>query len=425
MKASAENLYETVNYLAHSIGPRLTGSEEERQAADYLCDQLKQYTPHVSTEEFPIDHRNVLSEKLELFINGIWIRFPGTLYNGAPTTDGKTLEADLEVFNAHTDYQREDLSYLHGKAVLHFGASFPTDDDCRRMMAAGPAFLLMVDTRFTSEIPLNDGLLPAQVRRYGAVPTMNVAFFDAWNWCSEHAARARLNVSGSNESSVSLNVIAELPGTDPDGGILYVGGHMDTASNTPGADDNASGCAAVVELARLLSERSHRNTIRLIAFGAEERLSVGSAEYARRHESELLKRGGFMCNFDTFASIAGWYDFPVSADASLRKELRDFFNAREIYYHEQTAPDPYNDLFPFTVYGIPGFTVLKQNCDSGVFYHHRPDNDLPNLSLEAAAPVVTAAAEFLDELADRDLSAYRVTDPDTTAEVKAMWESMF
>ncbi len=92
-----------------------------------------------------------------------------------------------------------------------------------------------------------------------------------------------LNVSTHHfSSSYSDNVIAELPGiVDPD--VIYViGGHYDSTSysgQAPGADDNASGTAGVVEIARVLSQYQFKYTIRFCAFGAEELGLIGSDAY--------------------------------------------------------------------------------------------------------------------------------------------------
>src|SRR3989442_456101 len=66
------------------------------------------------------------------------------------------------------------------------------------------------------------------------------------------------------------NVIAELPGTTRTGELLLDGAHYDTAEGTPGADDNASGVATLLELARSLRQEACRLTLRWIAFTLEE-----------------------------------------------------------------------------------------------------------------------------------------------------------
>lgn len=419
---SSDNLFYHVDYLAHTIGTRLAGSAEERSAAEYLQNEFLKYVPSCTMEEFPVLSRRIEHEKLEIMIDNSWIEYPATSFNGAPSTNGVPVEAELVFFDSHTDYQRDDLSYLRGKAVIHYGTAM---HDYRRLMAAKPAFLLVVDTRYTSTIPLNDGLLPANIQKYGAVPTMDVAFYDAWHWCTKHASRARLTITGGSIPAISQNVIAELPGSDENPYCLYISGHTDTAANSPGADDNAIGCAVAVELARVLSKKKHRNTIRFIAFGTEEQLSVGSAQYARRHRAEIESAGKFVCNFDSCGSAVGWNKFVINADTILRNQLFEHFRAHDVYYLEYSDPDPCNDLFPFTVLGVPGITVMRSNCECGKFFHHRPDNDMPVISTEIVASVSSACAALVEQLADSDLTNFPSIDLSSREKVMSLWNTMY
>ena len=66
----------------------------------------------------------------------------------------------------------------------------------------------------------------------------------------------------------SRNVIAEKVGSRPE--VIVLGAHIDTKPPSPGANDNASGVAVMLELARDLATAPVRPTVRFIAFGAEE-----------------------------------------------------------------------------------------------------------------------------------------------------------
>jgi Zn-dependent M28 family amino/carboxypeptidase len=90
------------------------------------------------------------------------------------------------------------------------------------------------------------------------------------------------------------NLAVEVPGTDKPGEIIVVGAHYDTAENTPGANDNASGVAALLALARSAARApARRRTLRLVAFCTEEppftrTRAMGSWVYARacRHRGD-------------------------------------------------------------------------------------------------------------------------------------------
>jgi len=84
------------------------------------------------------------------------------------------------------------------------------------------------------------------------------------------------------KAGTSQNVVATPPGFDPSKPHLVVGGHLDTVPNTPGANDDASGPAVILELARLARLWPTRMPIVFVCFGAEERRrqSPSRSEYA-------------------------------------------------------------------------------------------------------------------------------------------------
>lgn len=88
------------------------------------------------------------------------------------------------------------------------------------------------------------------------------------------------------------NLSINLSGTRWPGQVVLVGAHYDTVRQSPGADDNASGVSALLELGRRLSGCRPGRTIRLVAFVNEEAPfffweKMGSAIYAR----EVKRRG--------------------------------------------------------------------------------------------------------------------------------------
>jgi peptidase M28-like protein len=83
------------------------------------------------------------------------------------------------------------------------------------------------------------------------------------------------------------NLIAECGGSDKANQIIIVGGHYDSVIGSPGANDNATGAAAALALAKLFAHRQPSRTIRFVLFVNEEppwfqTESMGSLVYARR-----------------------------------------------------------------------------------------------------------------------------------------------
>lgn len=82
------------------------------------------------------------------------------------------------------------------------------------------------------------------------------------------------------------NIIVEVKGKKYPERVLVVGAHYDTVTGTPGADDNASGIAGIIELARLFRKKQPDKTVRFVAFTLEEppffrSEDMGSYRYAK------------------------------------------------------------------------------------------------------------------------------------------------
>jgi Zn-dependent M28 family amino/carboxypeptidase len=95
-------------------------------------------------------------------------------------------------------------------------------------------------------------------------------------------------------SSRVRNLIAEKRGHDDSKPVILIGAHYDTVVNTPGADDNASGVAGLLELARLLRDYPNDRTIQFVAFTLEEppyfyTPKMGSRVYAKRLKLDRLR----------------------------------------------------------------------------------------------------------------------------------------
>jgi Zn-dependent M28 family amino/carboxypeptidase len=83
------------------------------------------------------------------------------------------------------------------------------------------------------------------------------------------------------------NVVATRDGGNPARPWVVVGAHFDSRANTPGADDNASGVAAMLEVARMLRGEALEATVQFVGFNLEElqrfppQFAIGSRAYAR------------------------------------------------------------------------------------------------------------------------------------------------
>ncbi len=421
------NLTRHLRHLTETIGVRLAGSPGEAAAADYVARELAMAGARVTSEGFPVNWRDVQAQELQVWHDGAWHDAGCSLFANTPGTEGAWVEAPLVFFEGATGYQRSDLGVaLRGRIVLHLGCHIESRENYGRLVGAQPAGLLMVDARYPGATPLADAIFPAYAAACGAVTSLNVAFLDAWRWRERGATRARFRVAGGMRPAESANVIAELPGSDPAAGVLYLGGHHDTQADSVGADDNGTATAGLIELARVLAPRPRRRTIRLISFGAEEQLSVGSAAYVRRHREELARAGRLMFNLDSFGSLLGWNTLSGSAPRALDELLPAYFAAEGQYCRREPGVMPYADHFPFTAAGVPGLTLMRVNCASGRFFHHRPDDDLSRVDPKLMASLLNAVARLTADLASVATLPFAATvPPEEHPAIAHCWEDLF
>lgn len=398
INCSSTEIRRHLERLSETIGPRLAGSRKEAEAADYVAREFAKIGAEVSVESFPVFERRIRQQTLTFRLHDQWHEVPCSTLNGSESTDAQRIEAPLVVVEP-PELRRSTYTDFEGKAVLLLGTHIETPAFYERLMRAKPAFLMLVDTRYPTDTLRADGLFPAYIHRYGSVPTVAIPFMRAWHL--HGSDRAKLMIDGERVEASSQNVIATLPGTqgEPRGPVLFAGGHHDTQADSPGADDNGSGVAAVLELARVLAPLPRKREIRLISFGAEEQLSVGSAAYVRSHRNELEHRGGFMCNFDGFGSKMGWYKFHVCAEERATEFFINAMESQGFYAEICRKPIPYQDAFPFYAAGIPGFWLYRANCTSGRFYHHQADDNLEKMDTERMARVLSPMAKACAELA--------------------------
>ena len=115
------------------------------------------------------------------------------------------------------------------------------------------------------------------------------------------------------ENKILKNIEVELIGTSKPEEIIVVGAHYDSVTGSPGANDNGSGVAALLEIARLLSKEKLPRTLRMVAFVNEEppffqTEKMGSRIYAARSR----KRGEKVIAMFSLETIGYYSDAPGS-----------------------------------------------------------------------------------------------------------------
>ena len=455
---SVSNLQAHVKYLSsHELEGRLAIALGGHKAADYIARVFEQSglepkgtNGYFQDWELAIGFKPGAENSLKVRGGRVW-EAPAAAIRPLNLTANTTVEGEL-VFvgygislpNAgYDDYANVDVT---GKiAVILRGA--PRWEGVSADIQRAARIATKVQTALQKgavgvilvNLPDNDRLLPLGMR--GRAPATNAAILnvqtsvgdqllqpagltvaEAVKRINETGTPISTNLNATAEMSASIepnrgvarNVIGFIPGNAPQlrDEIIVIGAHYDhlgfgeVGSLAPepgdihhGADDNASGTAAVMELARLLAQNRDRlkRSVLVIAFSAEEEGLLG-AEHFLRNPTVPRENIVAMLNFDMVGrmsnnrvSISG-----VGTAAEWESMLRAA-NTEGLTLQLSQSASGGSDHMPFMRREIPVlFFFTGMHPD-----YHRPSDTWEKINYEGQAQIVAMAERVIYALADR------------------------
>ena len=217
--------------------------------------------------------------------------------------------------------------------------------------------------------------------RASAIPVVGVERSTGALLLQESGTTIELTVRTRTRQSTSQNVVADVrPGA---GRVLLVGAHLDSVYDGPGINDNGTGVAALLEIARALKRLAPNRPVRFAFWGAEEFGLIGSSAYART--AALDRITGYL-NFDMLGSRASPRQRAVYAGPFAARWL-DYFAGRGLRA-TSTNLGGSSDHAPFQQRGIPigGLFAGTDRC-----YHARCDR-VANLDFALLRQLAAGAA---------------------------------
>jgi hypothetical protein len=386
--------------LCDEIGERRAGTAEERRAADFVAAQLAAAgCTAVTQETFPCVSLRSAKVTCQVREGRKWVDVEAASLVGAPgTPEGKMVEGEIVWLEMPENARRLTPGSLRGCVVGLFGP-LPTElDHHRKLVAADPAVVIQIDERLPFAWTKNDGVYPRWVQKHGMPPTITIPYTEAWRWKLARLTTVRVGVRVDMAETVSQNVIGELTGSDPRLPAVVICAHHDTQCGNPGADDNASGVVCVLELARILASHPRRRTVRLISFGAEEQLSVGSAAYVRMHRRELKRTTGLVMNFDSVSSPLGHFEMSCIGSEELARRASRVLGDQGLDAVLRREVTPFVDNFPFNSAGVPSLYFGRANCSAGRWQHHSRHDTLENVSVDEVVRLLGGVIPLIEQL---------------------------
>ncbi len=377
----ADRAMEHIRVLASDIGVRESGTPEELRAAEYIRDALERAGYRATLEAFTVD---VPRDKSVLFdVPPGASELDAIAMPGAPDGEARArlVSAGLGRPEDYTGVDARGAVVLVNRGVTTFR------DKAVAAQQAGALALIVANNqpgRFRGSIPAGapEIAIPVVGASSDAADLLDVA-------AAEGAAigvRA-LRVSAPFESR---NVVGH-PSEEPCTG--YVGSHYDSVPRAPGANDNASGTAGMLELARTQRTRG----LCFVAFGAEELGLFGSKALIRQHGVEGVR---FMLNLDMLGVLNG-PEVVASTDDAGSRSMADRA-ARAAGAAGVTVPRgafpafASSDHASFTEAGVPAVTLYSGDDQQ----MHTPGDDFAHISASDLGMMLKAAAAILrDQLA--------------------------
>jgi hypothetical protein len=405
-----------VEDLTTEIGPRLAGTDAEARARAWAVTRLNALgfaNVRVETFEMPVWVRG--EERAEI-VSPFPQPLTLTALGNSGATPARGLTAEVVGFDTIEDLERAPDAAVRGRIVFVSHAMTPTQDGSGygyfgRARREGPSIasrkgaaaivIRSIGTDYhrnphTGVQTWAEGVRP--------IPAAALALPDAEQLqrilrrAGGRPVRMSLTLTPRNIGRrQSGNVIAEVPGRDPDAGIVLVGCHLDSWDLGTGAIDDAAGCGIVAAAAhRIMRAGRPLRTIRIVWFGAEEVGLFGGYEYLRRHGSE------------THAAIA---ESDFGADRIWRFDSRLAPAARPVVDEIARLLFPLgivrgslteasgSDIGPLSASGVPTFQ-LQQDGTRYFDLHHTPDDTLDKVDPVQLRQNVAAWTAMLAVAAD-------------------------
>lgn len=218
-----------------------------------------------------------------------------------------------------------------------------------------------------------------------------------------------VNIKGafSTADTKGYNVIAEIPGTDPQlkSEIVMLGGHLDSWEAGTGATDNAAGCVVMMEAVRLLDSLhlKPKRTIRIVLWGGEEQGLLGSYGYVNKHfrdgttlqvKPEQARVSAYFNLDNGTGRIRGIYTQNNNAILPIFEQwLTPFHDLGATTVTTKNTGS--SDHMAFDWAGIPGFQFIQDPLDYETRTHHTNLDTYDHLQMDDLKQAAIIVACFV------------------------------
>ncbi|PTX55359.1 aminopeptidase YwaD [Melghirimyces profundicolus] len=363
---SEHRIHHHIAKLADRDNARVTGFEGEHRAADYIAGELEKYGIQVERQKFPIIA--FLSHGAELTVQSpVSEELHPRTFTYTPATPEEGLTADLAYagLGRTGDFENTDVE---GKIALIRRGEFTFYEKVQNAARAGAIGAIIFNH---SEGQINGTLgQPTEIPAISLSQSEGEGLLDILN--AGETVTVTMTADVEMSESYSQNVIGTLSprkGSADHTKTIVVGAHYDGV-DTPAANDNASGTATLLEMARVLADQRLHHEVKVVFFGAEEVGLVGSHRYVEFLSEEERANTAAMINMDMVGvgDTIGIMTATEDADSFVADMAEEYVKTLGEPYERTTSTR--SDHVPFEEAGIP---VAFLNYHSDPNYHTDED----------------------------------------------------
>ena len=342
--------YHHVVALAQDVGARPAGTLESVRAGEYVESQLKEMGYTTSEQRFPLRYYQNLSSSLRIISpSSEAVAAQAAVYStpghvkGPLTSVGLGLQQDLTGLD------------LSGKIALVRTGDIPLDEKVANVTTAGAQGVVIWDDQ-----PGSYYAVLSETSRIPVISVKSESGEHLHKLLEQGPVEVEMTVDSITEDRLARNIVAtKKRGAEPN---LLVMAHLDSLPVGVGANDNASGVAIMLELARLLSGESRAESVVFVVLGASEYSSLGAQTYLNSLPEDLRGRLGLAIELDSLGAggplLTGSPGNKADWAVSLAQQIA---NAYSIPL-ERYSPGSDGDHFPFASAGIPTLIVRRASA---------------------------------------------------------------
>lgn len=373
--------------LSQQIGSRPAASPADARAADYIVGHLQALGYRVERQSFPFrSFEEVRAPELVVLTPAQAVLRPVTLaYSTSTPRDG--VEAEVTAAGLGREEDMRGLR-LDGKVALIERGQIFFQQKVVNAATAGAAAAVIYNNQ---PGPAQTGTL-LEPSRIAAVMISQDEGQRLLQWLRAGPVRVRLVVGTAIGERTSQNIIGIKAGARLPGEVVVVGGHADSVPNGPGANDNASGVAAMLEAARVLAAVPTARTVHFVAFGAEEVGLIGSRFYVDHRNGTIVG----MVNMDMVGHGPGLLLINSGNDNALVDVAERVARRLGISVTRVRLREGGSDHLSFERAGIP-VVFIHTGDDSAM---HTPDDVLERVDPHLLEQAAGLAAGVVLELAN-------------------------